>query len=432
MRPVFGRKLPSNPTAAPQSTTASTAPPMSTDQMPIIVPRRSFASSDDGDLVQANVNFVNALLRQGCYTRFEISQNAMRSYYVDYYLAQVNNGGNKQFVSNSGWNQYANADISEGLSLMGLDDVSRIFADLSEFVNTSQIEIHLFNPFGDYAKKHLANIEAMDRRFFHNRLNDSITPANARWLRSLPELTVVADDDYEREIITLCEANPQRAARQHERRFAAMEAALRDPLRVAARILCADADCLPVHAFGLGLPGSKAPDGRKATAWSIACQAGRRFVMLLDDVALLCTQHLSDGRETSAEIVAETERRLKAGDLGALETYRGGFTYEPVACVSIKEIHAAIAQAEAHPIPFIADLFSANLPGGGTVVDVFAMARSDAIPAMMWCFTTSKNESAAVFRTAAGWTLFDGTRTLMPMSDAEVQRLLAHAKASRR
>jgi len=57
----------------------------------VIVSRESFASAEPYDIVDSNISFVNALFAE--YLRAEeISPDALRSYYADYYLAQVNNG----------------------------------------------------------------------------------------------------------------------------------------------------------------------------------------------------------------------------------------------------------------------------------------------------------------------------------------------------
>jgi hypothetical protein len=68
------------------------------DKEAIIVDQSSIASDNsDTDIVQSSINFTNLLFRQ-YYRIDEVSQNAMRSYDVDYYLAQMLNGGFAQFV----------------------------------------------------------------------------------------------------------------------------------------------------------------------------------------------------------------------------------------------------------------------------------------------------------------------------------------------
>jgi hypothetical protein len=58
----------------------------------VIVSDRSYHSDDPYAIIQSNISFVNALFQAYIYPT-EISADALRSYYVDYYLAQCNNGG---------------------------------------------------------------------------------------------------------------------------------------------------------------------------------------------------------------------------------------------------------------------------------------------------------------------------------------------------
>src|SRR4051812_5684805 len=63
----------------------------------IVVSTKSFGSKEAEDIVESNVSFVNALFDEYL-TGEEVHPDALRSYYVDYYLDQVNNGGFSQFV----------------------------------------------------------------------------------------------------------------------------------------------------------------------------------------------------------------------------------------------------------------------------------------------------------------------------------------------
>ena len=63
----------------------------------IVVSRDSFDSDDAYALIQSNISFINAQLDQWLRPD-EIAADAMCSYYVDFYVAQVNNGGFAQFV----------------------------------------------------------------------------------------------------------------------------------------------------------------------------------------------------------------------------------------------------------------------------------------------------------------------------------------------
>src|SRR5689334_17880630 len=57
----------------------------------IVVSEESRLSSDPYDIIQSNLDFVNALFAEHV-DAGEVSTEALKSYYVDYYLAEVNNG----------------------------------------------------------------------------------------------------------------------------------------------------------------------------------------------------------------------------------------------------------------------------------------------------------------------------------------------------
>src|SRR6266700_3596257 len=89
--------------------------PLSLDA--VVVSDTSFRGDDPSEIVESNVSFLNALFEEHL-TAEEVSADALRSYYVDYYLAQVNNGGFSQFVYNSRWSPLMNGFIRDGLSAM--------------------------------------------------------------------------------------------------------------------------------------------------------------------------------------------------------------------------------------------------------------------------------------------------------------------------
>src|SRR4030095_16146712 len=83
-------------------------------------------------LVSAVVNFVNAMMSQGLYSRYEIPAKALQAYHADYYLAQVNNGGHHQFIHNSGGAlKFAVPDIRGGLSGMAAEAHLAIFEEMA-------------------------------------------------------------------------------------------------------------------------------------------------------------------------------------------------------------------------------------------------------------------------------------------------------------
>src|SRR5262249_35681772 len=105
--------------------------PISTDA--IVVSDASFRSDEPGDIVESNISFLNALFAEHL-TADEVSSDALRSYYVDYYLAQVNNGGFSQFVYNSRWSPQCIAYVREGMRAMKAKQHLEVFEEGARLV----------------------------------------------------------------------------------------------------------------------------------------------------------------------------------------------------------------------------------------------------------------------------------------------------------
>src|SRR5688572_12066025 len=84
----------------------------------IVVTEASRLSDGPYDILQSNIDFLNALFNERL-THGEVSADALQSYYVDYYLAQVNNGGFSQFVYNSRFSPELQGIVRTGLQAMG-------------------------------------------------------------------------------------------------------------------------------------------------------------------------------------------------------------------------------------------------------------------------------------------------------------------------
>lgn len=194
----------------------------------IIVSESLFQSDDPHDLPYAVVNFVNRLIYEGYYERDELPAEAMWSYHVDYYLAQVNNGGHGQFVGNSGWAGTMVADIRAGLAAIELPEAAAIFSDLERFAFQESERFAQAadgRGFGDID----AVIAALDDRFFAGPTTE-IAPANGKWLRTLPNLTVLPNVECDAAIDRLMAANTAASERRKVREQLAADERARDPL----------------------------------------------------------------------------------------------------------------------------------------------------------------------------------------------------------
>ena len=153
----------------------------------VVVSAESVASTDPGEIIHSNISFVNALLREQ--VRFEeMASDALRSYYVDYYLAQMENGGFSQFVYNSRWSPDLVRLVREGLAAIKAEQHLRLFEEccaLLERLGEKRLEAFLKGElFGTNAERDFLN--AHNDRFYALTEVEDLIALNGAWLRSFP------------------------------------------------------------------------------------------------------------------------------------------------------------------------------------------------------------------------------------------------------
>lgn len=181
-------------TASSPPTSSSPSSRSDTSSAPsgaVFVSIGSIENEDPYAVINSNIGFVNALLGDGV-PREEIAPDALRSYYVDYWLAQVRNGGFSQFVFNTRCEDSTYALVREGLVAM----------QAARYIEAFDAQLALLNNLGAEARASLCadsyygdadgwdQLGTLDSAFF--ALNDEVDliTVNATWLRNLPNLEV--------------------------------------------------------------------------------------------------------------------------------------------------------------------------------------------------------------------------------------------------
>jgi hypothetical protein len=220
----------------------------------VIVPRSAVAAaaadpSEGYKLVGAVVNFVNAMIEEGLYTRFEIHPKAVQAFHADYYLAQVNNGGHSQFIHNSGNNlDFAVADARTALAAI---DAPIQAAILDEFAGW--LAQNRGTPAEGIAPEAADLLHALDTRFYAAEKTAPMTQPAARWIAAWPELRAIDDADYPEAIRLSATLNPQRDSRLMKRTVARLNRQMTDRLFVGAGLACANAPGIEaVYEIGFG------------------------------------------------------------------------------------------------------------------------------------------------------------------------------------
>lgn len=180
----------------------------------VTVSKKSFESDDPYEIIQSNIDFLNSLFQE--HVRYEeVCIDSLKSYHVDYYVAQVKNGGFSQFVYNSNWEPSMVELIVEGLRDMGATKNLKLFQKSKKIV--SGMSPKNFERFldGEYFGNFLQinHLNKFDDRFFKLQESEDLIEFNARWLKSLKTLSVLNKEQLDNQLKHLLEAIPDKEER---------------------------------------------------------------------------------------------------------------------------------------------------------------------------------------------------------------------------
>ncbi len=158
----------------------------------ILVSETAMNSDNPQDVIHSNISIVNLMREEGVADEL-IHEDAIMSYYLDYYWAHNSQGGFAQFVHQSGWDKELNELIEEGLALIGAEKHLEYFQQQSKKVKLmSSVKLTKFlkgkldgvNPVRDSL-----NNEA----FFE--LEENLIELNATFLKTHPDFEALPIDE---------------------------------------------------------------------------------------------------------------------------------------------------------------------------------------------------------------------------------------------
>lgn len=180
----------------------------------LVVSKESYNNDDEYDLIYSNIDYLNALFAEYLYAE-EASDDALKSYYVDYYLAQVNNGGFSQFVYNSAWSKSVVSYVQQGLREMGAAKNLALFSKSAQILNAlgeQKIAEYLDGEyFGTNEERDALN--SFDDEFYLLQDDENLAALNAQWIRQHPGLEVLDDKELQARLASVAEAIPNRTER---------------------------------------------------------------------------------------------------------------------------------------------------------------------------------------------------------------------------
>ncbi|MEM9418957.1 MAG: DUF4375 domain-containing protein [Planctomycetota bacterium] len=249
---------------------------------------KKFNSDDSYDIIESNIAFLNAQFEEHL-THDEVSPNALRSYYVDYYLAQVNNGGFSQFVYNSGWQPQTIQYLCEGLEAMGAEKHLELLtkaAQILDQLGPDRLQAFFESDyFGENEERDILN--KYDDLFFELSEQEDLIELNAKWLRQLPNIVVISVDEAKAELRRRADSITNRDAR-------IAESLANEPRYTKLiRALCQTAG----HELNRVTAGDPTyeHDGRQMIAWHFLSDKGHHYMVDVDGKAFMFNGDTDEG-----------------------------------------------------------------------------------------------------------------------------------------
>ena len=255
----------------------------------LVLPKEAAVPEYPYQLIQCNMQFVKYLLFTAHVLPEEMMPEPMWSYQVEYYLAQVTNGGHGQYVASSQnlpWGlERTTQACRSGLKAMGLMDHLAIYDALLQLLSSDKDRAR---EFAERFRRRLVDPAAdlLDERFHALTGKELIIAHNRDYLLRLPYLRLVPATEWKSEVARLADRNPRRAERAAAENRAKQERDARDPRLVTARALCEVAGRL-FYGFTSINPSCKL-DGAPMQGWFMATDKGPAVAFFFEREAVLC------------------------------------------------------------------------------------------------------------------------------------------------
>lgn len=256
---------------------------MTSNEYPVVLTLEG-ADAANNEVVDANVTVVNAMFRE-LLNSGEIAPNALRSYFVDFYLTQALGGGFAQYVYTAADRGELDTYIREGLEAMGAAAHLALFdrtAEAFDALSEEEAEIYLDGEWDAETDGELPEsvqaMEDLDAEFEALLETEDITALNAAWLRGQEGLLILAGAELAAHLAARVARVPDLEERRAEAEQAALETA--PEFELIIRELC-DIAGYALQKITMGDPNYE-HNGETVLAWHFSTDHGD-FVMIEDD-----------------------------------------------------------------------------------------------------------------------------------------------------
>lgn len=242
----------------------------------LLIDKIYLTETEQTELVFTNIKNVNAYFDLHVHSD-EISPAVLYSYYVDYYLSQVLNGGIAQFAYNSRWNSGMLHYVEFGLAEMGATQHLELLEEIADVI-MGQIGI---DNFINFTQQNLLNknkihdkLNRLTDKFLQINKKENLEILNNQFLQHHADTVFISHQEF-KQFLQKLKQNPMLQARQNEH----LEQ-LPSHVRYI-RQLCDEHGCELLHIM----------DKENDEHWHFFTSRGRFFMVEQGDNVVMMTYH---------------------------------------------------------------------------------------------------------------------------------------------
>lgn len=249
----------------------------------------SAPETEDWEVTNAVVDFVNKMRGEAHFSDHEMPENAIRLYNADYYYAQVSNGGHSQFIHNTLKPEATLISAAKAFQEMGAISLGNLAVELVRWIKANPEEAARQNGFEIRATA----LEDLDKDFPSSVNDGAYFKAASAWVKSWPNLKVVSGLDYPKAIKKCAALNPKYELRREAAEIDRLNFLVRDRFRAGFQLAACDEDInqvvLQVHG---GTPFEI--EGEDTYVWGLTTSLGHRRGVVYSGGARIAT--VKDGQ----------------------------------------------------------------------------------------------------------------------------------------
>jgi len=249
----------------------------------ILIKREFFHGKEKYDRVTGLTDFVN-LLFENYFYQHEIPEEALESYYVDYYNQEVIHGGISQFVYNSKWENHVVNHVLNGLRNMRAKKHAELFEKLIHTVNELGERLNTFLE-SDYFQENIKEREILNqlnKRFFSVDEMEDLVECNWQYIGSFKDTELVDSETWTLRMKDIFKSLPDRNEREKEAERLSKENESKEEKKIEEILEKAGQELLFINGIN---PGEQ--DGQIVYEWHITTSTGDHYVIFQDDKVLL-------------------------------------------------------------------------------------------------------------------------------------------------